>query len=152
MELEALKNIGRLFLKEADFYDNLIIFKELNSEIQKLKDKLKPEERLKLSIDEDFWTCLNLEMFEGILAMLSLDYVERPGFTIVRIPREHYSTLTDLIVLLIKNLADKIIFNHIEITLDNLHENYLVLDTFKYWYCYKIQYNNRIIEIIPVFM
>ena len=53
--MEALKNIGRLFLKIADFYDNLIIFKELNSEIQKLKDKLKPEERLKLTIDEDFW-------------------------------------------------------------------------------------------------
>ena len=149
--MEALKNIGRLFLKTADFYDNLIIFKELNSEIQKLKDKLKPEERLKLTIDEDFWTCLNLEVFEEILAMLSLDYVEKPGFTIVRIPREYYSTLTNLIFLLTKNLADKIIFNHIEITLDNLHENYLVLDTFKYWYCYKIQYNNRIIEIIPVF-
>lgn len=147
--MEALKNIGRLFLKTADFYDNLIIFKELNSEIQKLKDKLKPEERLKLTIDEDFWTCLNLEMFESVLAMLSLDYVERPGFTIVM--REHHSTLTNLIFLLAKNLADKIIFNHIEITLDNLHENYLVLDTFKYFYCYKIQYNNRIIEIIPVF-
>ena len=122
-------------MKTADFYDNLIIFKELNSEIQKLKDKLKPEERLKLTIDEDFWTCLN--------------YVEKPGFTIVK--REYYSTLTNLIFLLTQNLADKIIFNHIEITLDNLHENYLVLDTFKYWYCYKIQYNNRIIEIIPVF-
>lgn len=149
--MEALKNIGRLFLKEADFYDNLIIFKELNSEIQKLKDKLKPNERLKLTIDEDFWTCLNLEMFESILTMLSLDYVEKPGFTIVKIPRELYSTLTNLIFLLTKNLADKIIFNHIEITLDNLHENYLVLDTFKYFYFYKIQYNNRIIEIIPVF-
>ena len=136
-------------MKTADFYDNLIIFKELNSEIQKLKDKLKPEERLKLTIDEDFWACLNLEVFEDILAMLSLDYVEKPGFTIVR--REYYSTLTNLIFLLTKDLADKIIFNHIKITLDNLHENYLVLDTFKYWYCYKIQYNNRIIEIIPVF-
>ena len=117
-------------MKTADFYDNLIIFKELNSEIQKLKDKLKPEERLKLTIDEDFWACLNLDVFED---------------------REYYSTLTNLIFLLTQNLADKIIFNHIEITLDNLHENYLVLDTFKYWYCYKIQYNNRIIEIIPVF-
>ena len=152
MELEALKNTWRLFLKEADFYDNLIIFKELNSEIQKLDNKLKPEEQLKLTTDEYFWACLHKEMFEGILTMLSLDYVERPGFTIVKIPREYYSTLTDLIFLLTKNLADKIIFNHIEITLDNLHENYLVLDTFKYWYCYKIQYNNRIIEIIPVFM
>ena len=138
-------------MKIAEFYDNLIIFKELNSEIQKLKDKLKPEERLKLTIDEDFWTCLNLEMFESVLTMLSLDYVERPGFTIVKILREYYSTLTNLICLLTQNLADKIIFNHIEITLDNLHENYLVLDTFKYFYCYKIQYNNRIIEIIPVF-
>lgn len=136
-------------MKIADFYDNLIIFKELNSEIQKLKDELKPEERLKLSIDEDFWTCLNLEMFEDILTMLSLEYVERPGFKIVK--REPYCNLTNLTFLLIQNLADKIIFNHIEITLDNLHENYLVLDTFKYWYCYKIQYNNRIIEIIPVF-
>lgn len=152
MELEALKNTGRLFLKEADFYDNLIIFKELNSEIQKLKDKLKPEERLKLTIDEDFWTCLNLEVLEDILTMLSLNYVEKPGFKIVKIKREYYSTLTNLIFLLTKNLADKIIFNHIEITLDNLHENYLVLDTFKYFYFYKIQYNNRIIEIIPVFM
>ena len=139
-------------MKEADFYDNLIIFKELNSEIQKLKDKLKPEERLKLTIDEDFWACLNLEVLEDILAMLSLDYVEKPGFTIVKIKREYYSTLTNLIFLLTKDLADKIIFNHIEITLDNLHENYLVLDTFKYWCCYKIQYNNRTIEIIPVFM
>ena len=85
-------------MKIADFYDNLIIFKELNSEIQKLKDKLKPEERLKLAIDEDFWTCLNLEMFEDILAMLSLNYVERPGFKIVK--RELYSTLTNLIFLL----------------------------------------------------
>lgn len=149
--MEALKNIGRLSLKTADFYDNLIIFKELNSEIQNLKDKLKPEERLKLTIDEDFWTCLNLEMFEDILTMLSLEYVEKPGFTIVKIPREYYSTLTNLIFLLTKNLADKIIFNHIEITLDNLYENYLILDTFKYFYFYKIQYNNRIIEIIPVF-
>lgn len=138
-------------MKIAEFYDNLIIFKELNSEIQKLKDKLKPEERLKLSIDEDFWTCLNLEVFEDILTMLSLNYVEKPGFKIVKIPREYYCTLTNLVFLLTQNLADKIIFNHIEITLDNLHENYLVLDTFKYWYCYKIQYNNRIIEIIPVF-
>ena len=138
-------------MKEVDFYDNLIIFKELNSEIQNLKDKLKPEERLKLTIDEDFWTCLNLEVFEDILAMLSLDYVENPGFKIVKIKREYYSTLTNLIFLLTQNLADKIIFNHIEITLDNLHENYLVLDTFKYFYFYKIQYNNRIIEIIPVF-
>lgn len=136
-------------MKIAEFYDNLIIFKELNSEIQKLKDKLKPEERLKLTIDEDFWTCLNLEVFEDILSMLSLNYVEKPGFTIVK--REYYSTLTNLIFLLTQNLADKIIFNHIEITLDNLHENYLVLDTFKYFYFYKIQYNNRIIEIIPVF-
>ena len=78
-------------MKEADFYDNLIIFKELNSEIQKLKDKLKPEERLKLTIDEDFWACLNLEVLEDILAMLSLDYVEKPGFTIVKIKREYYS-------------------------------------------------------------
>lgn len=138
-------------MKEADFYDNLIIFKELNSEIQNLKDKLKPNERLKLTIDEDFWTCLNLEVLEDILTMLSLDYVENPGFKIVKIKREYYSTLTNLIFLLTKNLADKIIFNHIEITLDNLHENYLVLDTFKYFYFYKIQYNNRIIEIIPVF-
>lgn len=138
-------------MKTAEFYDNLIIFKELNSEIQKLKDKLKPEERLKLSIDEDFWVCLKLEVFEDILAMLSLNYVEKPGFKIVKIPREYYCTLTNLVFLLTQNLADKIIFNHIEITLDNLHENYLVLDTFKYWYCYKIQYNNRIIEIIPVF-
>ena len=138
-------------MKEADFYDNLIIFKELNSEIQNLKDKLKPNERLKLTIDEDFWTCLNLEVLEDILTMLSLNYVERPGFKIVKIKREYYSTLTNLIFLLTKNLADKIIFNHIEITLDNLHENYLVLDTFKYFYFYKIQYNNRIIEIIPVF-
>lgn len=138
-------------MKETDFYDNLIIFKELNSEIQNLKDKLKPNERLKLTIDEDFWTCLNLEVFEDILTMLSLDYVEKPGFKIVKIKREYYSTLTNLIFLLTKNLADKIIFNHIEITLDNLHENYLVLDTFKYFYFYKIQYNNRIIEIIPVF-
>lgn len=138
-------------MKTADFYDNLIIFKELNSEIQKLKDKLKPEERLKLSIDEDFWTCLNLEVFEDILAMLSLNYVEKPGFKIVKIPREYYCTLTNLVFLLTQNLADKIIFDHVEITLDNLHENYLVLDTFKYFYCYKIQYNNRIIEIVPVF-
>ena len=138
-------------MKETDFYDNLIIFKELNSEIQNLKDKLKPNERLKLTIDEDFWTCLNLEVLEDILTMLSLDYVENPGFKIVKIKREYYSTLTNLIFLLTKNLADKIIFNHIEITLDNLHENYLVLDTFKYFYFYKIQYNNRIIEIIPVF-
>lgn len=138
-------------MKEADFYDNLIIFKELNSEIQNLKDKLKPNERLKLTIDEDFWTCLNLEVLEDILTMLSLNYVEKPGFKIVKIKREYYSTLTNLIFLLTKNLADKIIFNHIEITLDNLHENYLVLDTFKYFYFYKIQYNNRIIEIIPVF-
>lgn len=138
-------------MKEADFYDNLIIFKELNSEIQNLKDKLKPNERLKLTTDEDFWTCLNLEVFEDILTVLSLNYVEKPGFTIVKIKREYYSTLTNLIFLLTKNLADKIIFNHIEITLDNLHENYLVLDTFKYFYFYKIQYNNRIIEIIPVF-
>lgn len=136
-------------MKTAEFYDNLIIFKELNSEIQKLNDKLKPNERLKLAIDEDFWVCLNLEMFKDILTMLSLDYVEKPGFKIVR--RETYSTLTNLIFLLTQNLADKIIFNHVEITLENLHENYLVLDTFKYWYCYKIQYNNRIIEIIPVF-
>ena len=138
-------------MKEADFYDNLIIFKELNSEIQNLKDKLKPNERLKLTTDEDFWTCLNLEVLEDILTMLSLNYVEKPGFKIVKIKREYYSTLTNLIFLLTKNLADKIIFNHIEITLDNLHENYLVLDTFKYFYFYKIQYNNRIIEIIPVF-
>lgn len=138
-------------MKTAEFYDNLIIFKELNSEIQKLKDKLKPEERLKLSIDEDFWTCLNLEVFEDILAMLSLNYVEKPGFKIVKIPREYYCTLTNLVFLLTQNLADKIIFDHVEITLDNLHENYLVLDTFKYFYCYKIQYNNRIIEIVPVF-
>lgn len=138
-------------MKETDFYDNLIIFKELNSEIQNLKDKLKPNERLKLTIDEDFWTCLNLEVLEDILTMLSLNYVEKPGFKIVKIKREYYSTLTNLIFLLTKNLADKIIFNHIEITLDNLHENYLVLDTFKYFYFYKIQYNNRIIEIIPVF-
>lgn len=138
-------------MKTVDFYDNLIIFKELNSEIQKLKDKLEPEERLKLTMDEDFWTCLNLEMFEDILTMLSLDYVEKPGFKIIKIKKERDSTLTNLVFLLIKNLADKIIFNHIEITLDNLHENYLVLDTFKYWYCYKIQYNNRIIEILPVF-
>ena len=137
-------------MKIADFYDNLIIFKELNSEIQKLNKKMKSFLTEDLSIDELFWVEIKRDMFASNLTMLSLDYVERPGFKLIKF-NERAHTLTNLVFLLTQNLADKIIFNHMEITLDNLYENYLVLDTFKYFYFYKIQYNNRIIEIIPVF-